>query len=220
MTHSATSDSASLLFLTSFKFIFLNHKCNIVIFRGVSTYAALKGLLYFARYRCYNGFYQDVLLQRQGNNLDCHIGRTLQVLLGEGADVGAWKKWHKSSGLCQQKCSSAFAWSWALIPNKYCVVGSIMSCCPPAVMILTLFFYLLWSGFTVICWARDAVNYLVRRFIAFVANTNQVHSPFQSCVAVCTVSTDMAGNLLFLMHVSQSTVFVLSADWIFQVILS
>lgn len=82
------------------------------------------------------------------------------------------------------------------------------------------FFNLLWSGFTVICWARDAVNYLVWRFIAFVANTNQVHSPFHSGVAVCTVSTDMAGNLLFLVYVSQSTVFVLSADWICQLILS
>jgi len=57
-------------------------------------------------------------------------------------------------------------------------------------------------------------------FIAFVAITNQVHSPLQSCVAVFTVSTDVAGNLLFLMQVAQSTVLVSFPDWIFQLILS
>ena len=92
MTHSVPSDSASLLFLTKLKFILLNHEGNGVIFHGVNTYAALKGLLHFALYRCCNGVYQDVLLQRQGNNLNCHIGRTLQVLLEKCADVGAWKK--------------------------------------------------------------------------------------------------------------------------------
>lgn len=80
---------AGLLFLTSVKFSLLNHEFNSVVFHSVSTYAALKGLLHFALYICFNGVSQDVLLQRQGNNLDCHIGRTVPVLLGECADVGA-----------------------------------------------------------------------------------------------------------------------------------
>lgn len=89
MTYSVISDSASLLFLTNLKFILLNHERHSVIVHAVSAYAALKGLLHLALYRCCNGVYQDVLLQRQGNNINCHIGRTFQVLLGESADVGA-----------------------------------------------------------------------------------------------------------------------------------
>lgn len=89
MTQSETNDSGSLLCLTNLKFILLNKKCNPVVSHGLCTYAALEGMWHLALYRCCNGVYQDVLLQGQGNHLDGHIGRTVQVFLGECADVGA-----------------------------------------------------------------------------------------------------------------------------------
>lgn len=89
MTQSETNDSGSLLCLTNLKFILLNKKRNPVVSHGLCTYAALEGMWHLALYRCCNGVYQDVLLQGQGNHLDGHIGRTVQVFLGECADVGA-----------------------------------------------------------------------------------------------------------------------------------
>lgn len=89
MTQSETNDSANLLCLTNWKFIFLNHKCNPVVSHSLCTYAALQGIWHFALYRCCNGVYPDVPLQGQGNHLDGNVGRTVQVFLRECADVGA-----------------------------------------------------------------------------------------------------------------------------------
>lgn len=87
-----TGDSTSLLFLTSLKFFFLYHKFNIIISHAVSTDAAGEGLGRSAHDRRSNGVYQDVLLQGQRNDIDCHAGRTVQGVLGQCADVGAWKQ--------------------------------------------------------------------------------------------------------------------------------